>query len=147
MIIVSFFVNWLQGVIWHLELLISKLLGSKLLGYGFEIAIVSETHFKKWHKEEVCLLAEFQTFHQDRKGRSSRRVVIYVQDQMEAREHQLLSLPEHIDLLWVEIRSRRGITWVGALYHPPKSIYKSASLYWDNKSCRQRCSDPTGERL
>lgn len=54
--------------------------------------------------------------------------MIYVQDHLRAREHRLLSLPEHIELLWVEIRSRRDLTWVGALYHPPKPIYKSSPI-------------------
>lgn len=104
------------------------LLGSELLGYGSDIAIVSETHFKKHHNEEVCQIAGFQTFRRDRKGRRNGGMAIYVQDSLEAREHQLLILPDHIELLWVEIQSENGITWVGALYHPPKPIYQSASL-------------------
>src|SRR6218665_2528350 len=80
----------------------------ELRGTALKFAILSENHFKKRHKEEVCRLVGFHTFRRDRKGRGWGGVVIYVQDQLKAREHLVLSLPDHIELLWVEARSSRG---------------------------------------
>ena len=67
----------------------------------------------------------FQSFRRDRKGRGGGGVAIYIRDELQANTRSDLSVPNDLELLWVEIRTSEVVTLIGALYHPPHPQYRT----------------------
>ena len=113
-------------------------LGTDLHGYNVDIAIISETHLKTHHQEEVCKIEGFQTFRRDRKGRKGGGVAVYLREPIQAEPWITRGMPEDIELLWIKILSPTNPAYIGALYHPPRPKYLTSSLLdWLGRSVEE----------
>src|SRR6218665_3618241 len=98
-------------------------LQADLVSYNIDIAIISESHLKKHHKDEICAIEGYQLFRRDRIGRIRGGVAIYARDHLRATICSISNDQRDLELLWVRISTEGGTVLVGALYHPPKPIY------------------------
>ena len=100
-------------------------LTSDLLGYAVDIAIICETHLKTKHADSCVSIDNYNLFRCDRKGRKGGGVAIYIRRTMTAAMHlpSIAGNDPYFELLWVKVTQGCDITFVGALYHPPKPLY------------------------
>lgn len=103
-------------------------LQAELIGYGLNIAIVTETHLKKHHNDAICSIKGFRIFRRDRVGRRSGGVAILVADSLDAEEFVVSDDVHSLELLWVKVKLDFRVMIIGALYHPPKPIYDTELL-------------------
>ena len=86
-------------------------LQAELIGYDIDIAVVTETHFKKKHLEEACHVTGYTTFRRDREGRRAGGVaahmcaVTHVRDTLAATECNLAGDTRTLELLWVTVQT------------------------------------------
>ena len=71
----------------------------------------------------------YNLFRRDRQGRKGGGVAIYVRRSLAAAEWPLIpALDPVYEMLWVKVQVSDAVTYIGALYHPPKPIYQTADL-------------------
>jgi len=101
-------------------------LHADLLNYNIDIAIISETHLKRHHKDEIFAIDGYHLFRRDRTGHWNGGVAIYAKHQLSA-SICTGDRPE-FELLWLRVDVEGVTAIVGALYHPPTPIYPVADL-------------------
>jgi hypothetical protein len=103
-------------------------LAADLSGFQVDIAIITETHFKKKHTDTMMVSGEYTLFRRDRCGRRGGGVAVYVSDRYNASEVHCEGDSKVFELLWVNARGADCNVTVGALYHPPTPSYQPAAL-------------------
>ena len=104
-------------------------LAADLTGYNVDIAVVVETHLKKKHGDHNFSIDGFSLFHRDRDQRRGGGVVVYVKSQLSAEVWTCPGDTHTFELLWVRVQTDRHDLFIGAVYHPPKPIYRPAALH------------------
>src|SRR6218665_2313362 len=96
-----------------------------------DVAIISETKFKKHHKPQFSKLPGYRTYRIDRLGRGGGGGAIFVNNNCASKSLPVSNDSTDLELLWVLVKSEEASTIVGALYHPPKSTcsYPPLLLY------------------
>ncbi len=100
-------------------------LAADLCGYDADVAVITETHFKKKHSDSVVGIGGYVVFRRDRMRRRGGGVALYVRAGLQSAPWTYSADDRSYELHWVRVG---GNTFVAALYHPPKSIYKPAAL-------------------
>lgn len=93
-----------------------------------DIAIISETWFKKHHLPMHSTLPNYITYRLDRKKRRGGGVAIFVTDKVLSKQCVFNSVDERFELLWIETKIKTRTCIVGALYHPPNPLYPTKDL-------------------
>ena len=88
---------------------------------------------KKKHADSCVAIDDYKLFRRDRVGRKCGGVAIYLRRAMTAAVY----LPpidgddeatQNYEMLWVKVNHGSDVTFVGALYHPPKPLYGTNDL-------------------
>jgi hypothetical protein len=103
-------------------------LTADLTGYKIEVAVITETHLKKKHAGHHFAIEGYTLFRRDRVGRRGGGVAVYVNSDLSADVWTCPGDSAQFELLWVRVQVHTHITYVGALYHPPKPQYQPAAL-------------------
>ena len=82
------------------------------------IAIISETHFKQKHSDNI-IAGPYTIFCRDRVGRRGGGVAIYVRSALQSSLWTSSSDVGAYELIWVRVET----AVIGALYHPPRPQY------------------------
>ena len=101
---------------------------AELTGYDIDIAIVTETHFKKKHLEAACNINGYRAYRRDRESRRAGGVAVFVRDSLGATECVVAGDTRVLELLWIKVSTPGRAVYIGALYHPPKPIYRVEDL-------------------
>ena len=105
-----------------------ELLTAEFIGYDVDVAVVSETHLKAKHANSVVEVDGYTLFRRDRRRRKGGGVAIYVRRRWAVEEWPIPGISDEYELMWVKITQDHEVTFIGALYHPPKPIYESANI-------------------
>jgi hypothetical protein len=105
-------------------------LAAELIGYSADVAIISETHLKKKHSDSVSTIDGYSNLRRDRLQRRGGGVAVYARSELSISEIVFANDVRDFELLWTKISAAavQRITFVGALYHPPKPIYNTNLL-------------------
>jgi len=103
-------------------------LSAELDGYHIDIAVISETHLKTKHADNLVSIEGFQLFRRDRAGRRGGGVAVYARASLNSSLEQPDGDNKSFELLWVRVRSGDRDVIIGALYHPPSPIYQTDAL-------------------
>src|SRR6218665_1036865 len=103
-------------------------LNAELRSYHLDIAIITETHFKKHHCASIITMDGYQVFRSDRVGRMRGGTAVVVADRYKAEEYIIPGDSRELELIWIKIHRPTENIYVGALYHPPKPIYATDLL-------------------
>lgn len=101
-------------------------LAADLESYGVAVAVITETHFKQKHLDNVIGINGYAIFRRDRIGRTGGGVALYVQSNIQSSTWTSSSVGDRkFELLWVRV----GINlFIAALYHPPRPAYATVDL-------------------
>lgn len=99
-------------------------LSADLRSYSSDVAVITETHFKAKHADSILAVDGYSAFRRDRPKRKGGGVAIYVRTVLQPVIWTYSHDDRTFELLWIKV----GTVIVGALYHPPKSSYQSATL-------------------
>jgi len=115
-------------------------LAADLTGYQVHIAVISETHLKKKHDDQLFVIDGYTLFRRDRVGRRLRRggsVTVYVSNRYQATTWVCPgdTSENSYKLLWVLVEYSSRDILIGALYHPPKPAYKQSALLDHIENC------------
>ena len=100
-------------------------LTAEFIGYKVDVGIISESHLKLKHPDSCVAIDGYTLFRRDRVGRKGGGVCIYVRREMAYANvfHPPISIDNtNFELLWIKVNHGFDVTFVGALYHPPKPI-------------------------
>ncbi|HSN24566.1 MAG TPA: reverse transcriptase family protein, partial [Methylomicrobium sp.] len=105
-------------------------LTTELIGYGVDIAIITETHLKKKHADSCVHIDGYTLFRRDRVGRKCGGVAVYTRETLNAAVYlpPVLGNDPDYELLLIKVTESRDVTFVGSLYHPPKPRYQENDL-------------------
>jgi len=103
-------------------------LTADLSGYNVDVAVVTETHLKSKHADHHFAVGGYTLFRRDRIGRRGGGVAVYVSSRLSADVWTCPGDSVQYELLWLRVRAEAHTTFVGALYHPPKPQYQTATL-------------------
>ena len=103
-------------------------LAADITGYKVDVAVISETHLKKKHVDHNFHVNDFSLFRRDRVDRRGGGVAVYVTNRLSADIWTCPGDSSQFELLWVRVQAQRHEVVVGALYHPPKPLYKPTAL-------------------
>jgi len=93
--------------------------------YDADTVVISESWLKQRHSNEAFSIPGFDIFRRDRPRRRGGGVTIYIRSTLGASVcHSLLFTDDMIELLWIQLTFRGRKMVIGALYHPPKPLYK-----------------------
>ena len=100
-----------------------------VLSYCADVVVITESWLKQRHTDEAFSIPGFDTFRRDHPRRRGGGITIY------ARSSTCIgaSVCFHSDddrlvLLWIQMNCCGNNIVVGALYHPPKPVYKEVEL-------------------
>ena len=97
----------------------------ELTSNSIDIAIISETHFKSKHADNVVNLEGYNLHRRDRLGRRGGGVALYVRSNIQSTIWTFSADDKRFELLWVRLCN--GI-FVAAVYHPPLPVYKTTDF-------------------
>jgi len=100
-----------------------------LQSYQIDVAIISETIFKKHHKPQFSDMPGYRTHRRYRVGRGGGGVAIFVNNSYVSKACSVSNDRMDLELLWVLVQSGVASTIIGALYHPPTFCYPLLDLY------------------
>ena len=99
-------------------------LETDLKDHSIDVAIITETHLKKKHKDSSFAIAGYQLQRGDRPNRRGGGVAIFARDGYQSSAWVCNSTPvASFELLWVRLKHPKSSIFVGALYHPPAPQY------------------------
>ena len=98
---------------------------SDISSNSFDVVILAETWLKTQHSDSIVAMDGYTLFRRDRKKRKGGGVAIYLRSQFQGHiiDHSNL-YADSIELLWVNFIYSGRNCCVGAIYHPPKPLYK-----------------------
>ena len=96
-----------------------------LLSYEVDIAVIAETHLKKKHRDHCFSVNGHSLFRRDRVGRRGGDVAVCVNSRLSADTGTGPGDSSDLELLWVHVQTERRDIMIGALYHPPKPLYRT----------------------
>jgi len=98
-----------------------------LLSYKVDIAVITETYLKKKHPDHCFSVNGCSLFRRDRFGRRGGGVAVYTStvDCRRTPGQDLHGDSSDFQLLWVHVQTERRDIMIGALYHPPKPLYRT----------------------
>ena len=94
-------------------------LHADLLSYNSEVAIISETWFKKHHADQTVALPGYSLYRHDRPKRRGGGVAIYITSQVQSSLYTPSNPDERFEILWVKTLINATECYICALYHPP----------------------------
>ena len=105
-------------------------LGTDLLAYDIDIAVVTETWFKSQHADNAVAIPGYTLFRRDRPRRRGGGVAVYARSTLNCKLCDITAAPtdRRLELLWVQLQHANKTVVIGALYHPPKSLYNNTDL-------------------
>lgn len=98
-------------------------LETELLGQSTDVAIITETGFKKHHSDVAGRIAGYNYFRRDRVGRRGGGVAIYFKDNILYTIITPLSDLNVYETLWIAFHFGADHYIICGIYHPPKPIY------------------------
>ena len=105
-------------------------LTSDAVTYDIDIIVIAETWMKAHHSDQAVDIPGYTIFRRDRKKRRGGGVAVYAKKEFNGR---LLNFSEfyddNIELLWISLTVHGRSCYVGAVYHPPKSIYPLEDIH------------------
>lgn len=110
-------------------------LAAELAGYEVDIAIITETHLKQKHSNDLFAIDGYTLFRRDRAGRRGGGVAMYVNNRLHATVWLSPNDESIYELLWVRVQNSKRDVLIGALYHPPKPIYQTSALLTHLEKC------------
>jgi hypothetical protein len=99
-------------------------LASDLRAYSIDVAVITETHFKRKYCDSIVSIDGYTLYGRDRLRRRGGGVAVYVRFSIQSTVWTYSVDDRQYELLWVRV----GETFIAALYHPPKPRYKPACL-------------------
>ena len=99
-------------------------LAADLTSYNIDIAVIAETHFKSKHSDAAVNIPGYNILRRDRIGRRGGGVALYTRSLL----HSVSWIPAAHDPTFEMQWSKIGNIFIGALYHPPKPMYKAELL-------------------
>ena len=102
-----------------------------LSNFDTDVSIVVETWFKAYHRLNFTNIPDYNLFRRDRTSRRGGGVAVYVRSSLNSKicDYQIADV--RIELLWIEVTFDNRTYIIGALYHPPKPLYKDAELLFE----------------
>ena len=101
------------------------------LSYVTDVAIITETHFKARHSDNVISIPGYKLYRRDRQRRRGGGVAVYVRSNIQSVCWTKPADDPDYELLCV----RAGGVIIGALYHPPRASYSTHLLLNYIESC------------
>ena len=99
-------------------------LAADLSSYNSDVAVISETHFKTKHSDSVVSIPGYMVLRRDRNGRRGGGVAVYARSSLQPAVVRFAEDDPKFEVLWVRI----GSMFFGAVYHPPRPLYRAESL-------------------
>ena len=96
---------------------------SELSSFSADVAIISETHFKKHHSTQMTQLDGYTCERRDRVGRRGGGVAIYIKNGFNYTIRQVVGDGDEYETLWLDLRWRSLSLTCAALHHHPRPIY------------------------
>ena len=111
-------------------------LEADLKGYDADVAVISETHFKKKHADSAVSLTDYTLARKDREGRRGGGVAVYARKNLTVSVINFKDDMPNYELLWINITgcNYRSIV-LGAIYHPPRPIYDTPMFLTYIENC------------
>ena len=98
--------------------------------YDIDIIVATETWMKAHHSDQAVDIPGYNIFRRDRKKRRGGGVAVYARREFNGR---MLNFSEfyddNIELIWISLTVHGRSCYVGAVYHPPKSIYPLEDIH------------------
>lgn len=106
-------------------------LNCDLISNNIDVAIITETHLRSKHVDNVISLAGYSLFRRDREGRRGGGVAMYIKPQLQPALWLFSADEKRFEILWVRLGN--GL-FIAAVYNPPKPIYTPDQFldYLDN---------------
>ena len=100
-------------------------LAADLSSYSVDVALITETHLKSKHTDNVFAVPGYVLLRRDRIGRRGGGVALYIRTTTPSQSlWTFVTDDPKYELLWARV----GDTFVGVLYHPPRPQYSPDSL-------------------
>ena len=99
-------------------------LATDLRGYDVDVAVITETHFKSKHTDSAISVPGYSVLRRDRERRRGGGVALYVRSSLPFYSWTFSGDDRTFELMWTCVDG----TFIGALYHPPRSSYTTDSL-------------------
>ena len=99
-------------------------LATDLRGYDVDVAVITETHFKSKHTDSVTSMPGYRVLRRDRERRRGGGVALYVRSSLPVYTWTYPGDNRTFELMWTCVNG----TFIGALYHSPRSSYTPDSL-------------------
>lgn len=91
-------------------------LAAEFKSHGTSVAIITETHLKKKHTDNIVSISDYTLYRRDRVGRRGGGVAVYVSAELQSsRWTPTITADRDLEIDWVRIGDR---AFVAALYHP-----------------------------
>ena len=116
-------------------------LATDLHSYNTDVAVITESHLKLKHTDNVVAVPGYTLLRRDRQRRRGGGVALYVRTSLPSSEWNFSGNDRTYELLWARVSN----TIVGALYHPPRPLYTTDSLLDYIEACLEElfCEFPS----
>ena len=111
-------------------------LAADLASYDTDVAIITETHFKARHSDNVISIPGYKLYRRDRQRHRGGGVAVYIWANIQSAGWTKPADDPDYELLWVHA----GGVIIGALYHPPRASYSTHLLLNYIESCIEELS-------
>ena len=101
------------------------LLTAELQGYKADIAVITESHLKEKHTDDVINIEGYTVLRRDRQKRKGGGVALFIRSDYSVSNYAPPNDNRSYELLWTEISTGNSHIFLGALYHPPTPIYST----------------------
>ena len=99
-------------------------LAADLKSYSSDVGVITETHLKDKHADNVVAVDGYSVFRRDRAGRKGGGVAVYARSELHPVVWNYSCDDRTFELLWIITDT----AIVGALYHPPRPTYQPEML-------------------
>ena len=118
-------------------------LAADMIAYNIDLALISETWFKSHHNDAMLAIPGYNLFRRDRARRRGGGVAIYVKSSLLASVYIPCNDDSIYEVLWIKLQNQGCTTFVGALYHPPKPLYRTDDfLEYLHRTVEQLVDEP-----
>ena len=114
-----------------------------MIAYNTDLALISETWFKSHHNDAMLAIPGYNLFQRDRARRRGGGVAIYVKSNLLASVYIPCNDDSIYEVLWIKLQNQGCTSFIGALYHPPKPLYRTDDfLEYLHRTVEQLIDEP-----